>query len=160
MDEEDRYTRITLRIPRELHGLLSEAAEHTSKSLNAEIIGRLTSSFESHMREVAASPERIDALELRLERQSKAAHLRVLLMGLETQMRDAAHRVARQQKEIARLERHAEETDDAKNPKIADAIWREHEEEVKWLAELEAEYKSLSVEHKRLQKEVVNLENF
>lgn len=45
MDKDDRYTRITLRIPRELHSRLTEAADRTSKSLNAEIIGRLESSF-------------------------------------------------------------------------------------------------------------------
>ena len=43
--EEDRYTRITLRIPRDLHARLDEEADKTSKSLNAEIIARLQSSF-------------------------------------------------------------------------------------------------------------------
>lgn len=42
---EDRYTRITLRIPKDMHKLLSEEADLTSKSLNAEIIGRLKKSF-------------------------------------------------------------------------------------------------------------------
>lgn len=45
MDDEDRYTRITLRIPRELHHVLSKSADQGSKSLNAEIIGRLDGSF-------------------------------------------------------------------------------------------------------------------
>ncbi|MBD3643537.1 Arc family DNA-binding protein [Alcanivorax sp.] len=45
MDKDDRYTRITLRIPRELHSKLTDEAERTSKSLNAEIIGRLEDSF-------------------------------------------------------------------------------------------------------------------
>ncbi|UVH54708.1 type II toxin-antitoxin system HicB family antitoxin [Variovorax paradoxus] len=44
--EEDRYTRITLRIPKDLHAKLDEAAEATSKSLNAEIVARLDKSFE------------------------------------------------------------------------------------------------------------------
>jgi hypothetical protein len=43
--EEDRYTRITLRLPKELHARLEEAADATSKSLNAEIVGRLDASF-------------------------------------------------------------------------------------------------------------------
>lgn len=43
-DQEDRYTRITLRIPKDLHKVLSAAAGRTSKSLNAEIIGRLQES--------------------------------------------------------------------------------------------------------------------
>lgn len=47
MNEDDRYTRITLRIPRELHARLDIEADNTSKSLNAEIIARLQSSFAS-----------------------------------------------------------------------------------------------------------------
>ncbi|WP_093299180.1 toxin-antitoxin system HicB family antitoxin [Variovorax sp. NFACC27] len=43
--EEDRYTRITLRLPKELHARLDAAADRTSKSLNAEIVGRLEESF-------------------------------------------------------------------------------------------------------------------
>lgn len=43
--EEDRYTRITLRIPRDLHERIALAADKTSKSMNAEIISRLDSSF-------------------------------------------------------------------------------------------------------------------
>lgn len=45
MEDEDRYTRITLRIPRELHSRLDREADETSKSLNAEIIARLQASF-------------------------------------------------------------------------------------------------------------------
>lgn len=44
MEDEDRYTRITLRIPKDLHQILAAAAEQTSKSLNAEIVGRLAAS--------------------------------------------------------------------------------------------------------------------
>lgn len=44
MDKDDRYTRITLRIPKDLHAKLSEAADDTSKSMNAEIIARLEDS--------------------------------------------------------------------------------------------------------------------
>ena len=43
--EEDRYTRITLRIPRDLHEKLQLAADCTSKSMNAEIVARLEKSF-------------------------------------------------------------------------------------------------------------------
>lgn len=46
MDDEDRYIRITLRIPKDLHRSLSEAADQTSKSLNAEIVARLQGSFQ------------------------------------------------------------------------------------------------------------------
>jgi hypothetical protein len=45
MDDQDRYTRITLRIPKNLHAQLQAAADATSKSMNAEIIARLQDSF-------------------------------------------------------------------------------------------------------------------
>ncbi len=44
-EDEDRYARITLRIPKTLHKRLSDEADRTSKSLNAEIVGRLEESF-------------------------------------------------------------------------------------------------------------------
>ncbi|MBL1278201.1 MAG: Arc family DNA-binding protein [Ectothiorhodospiraceae bacterium] len=47
MDNDDRYTRITLRIPKDLHGQLSSTSQTTSKSLNAEIISRLEESFKA-----------------------------------------------------------------------------------------------------------------
>ena len=43
--EEDRYTRITLRIPRDLHARLQEEADRRSHSQNAEIIDRLQRSL-------------------------------------------------------------------------------------------------------------------
>ena len=46
MEEEDRYTRITLRIPKDLHARLEAAAGDTSKSLNAEIVSRLTAAMD------------------------------------------------------------------------------------------------------------------
>lgn len=61
MEEDDRYTRITLRIPKDLHQQLSTAAEGSSKSLNAEIIGRLNGSFD------AADAEQVKALVKDLE---------------------------------------------------------------------------------------------
>jgi len=42
---EDRYTRMTLRIPKDLHKKLVENAELRSKSTNAEIVARLEESF-------------------------------------------------------------------------------------------------------------------
>ncbi len=47
MNDDDRYTRITLRIPKGLHHRLSDAADKTSKSLNAEIVARLDGSFDA-----------------------------------------------------------------------------------------------------------------
>lgn len=43
----DNYTRITLRIPEELHSKLVAEAARTSKSMNAEIVNRLEASFAS-----------------------------------------------------------------------------------------------------------------
>lgn len=45
MDDDD-YTRITLRIPKDVHQKLTESAKQTSKSMNAEIIARLEASFD------------------------------------------------------------------------------------------------------------------
>lgn len=64
--DDDRYTRITLRIPKDLHAMLQEAADTSSKSVNAEIIERVRQSFgasieaEKRFRQITA---RIDALE-------------------------------------------------------------------------------------------------
>ncbi|GBQ07262.1 Arc family DNA-binding protein [Saccharibacter floricola] len=44
---EDRYTRITLRIPKEVHKALLEAAKLQSHSMNAEIVQRLEESIRS-----------------------------------------------------------------------------------------------------------------
>lgn len=154
MDEEDRYTRITLRIPKDLHRSLTEAADQTSKSLNAEIVGRLADSFKGAIEPRALS------LEERLERQAKAAHMKVLLIGLESQIRDAAHRVARQQKEISRIRHRAENLDDATNPRIVDAIWSELRDEEKWLVELDAEHKTLVAELNRMKDEVKQMDLF
>lgn len=46
MEDEDRYTRITLRIPKDLHARIAQAADATSKSQNAEIVARLQASFD------------------------------------------------------------------------------------------------------------------
>lgn len=45
MEPEDKYTRITLRIPRDLHARLQKSADETSKSMNAEIIERIQNSY-------------------------------------------------------------------------------------------------------------------
>jgi hypothetical protein len=46
--EEDRFTRITLRIPKDVHQQLEAAAAATAKSMNAEIVARLQESFQPH----------------------------------------------------------------------------------------------------------------
>ncbi|MFK3741447.1 Arc family DNA-binding protein [Massilia sp. TN1-12] len=42
---DDNYTRITFRMPKELHSKLQASADATSKSMNSEIIARLEASF-------------------------------------------------------------------------------------------------------------------
>lgn len=44
--EEDRYTRITLRIPTDLHAKLQKSADRASHSMNSEIITRLGQTYE------------------------------------------------------------------------------------------------------------------
>lgn len=44
-DQDDRFQRITLRIPKELHARLMQEAVARTRSMNAEIIDRLESSF-------------------------------------------------------------------------------------------------------------------
>lgn len=46
MSDDDRYTRITLRLPKDLHAALDRAADGSSKSLNAEIVERLSRTLE------------------------------------------------------------------------------------------------------------------
>ena len=46
------YTRITFRIPADLHQELTEAAEKNSRSMNAEIIARLRVASNSSVEEV------------------------------------------------------------------------------------------------------------
>lgn len=78
MEEEDRYTRITLRIPRDLHARLEAAAAETSKSLNAEIVSRLTAAME--LPDIAAFQMRkslleFDAAAARAETLTTSLHL-------------------------------------------------------------------------------------
>ncbi|MBV7428086.1 MULTISPECIES: toxin-antitoxin system HicB family antitoxin [unclassified Acidovorax] len=124
MDEEDRYTRITLRIPKDLHQVLVAAAERTSKSLNAEIVGRLQESIpdDSEARAFAVLPERssirddlVDSIrqlsalrsekavyELRLDMAAATGQPVSGLKELYAQLRLVKH-------EIERCERHIEE---------------------------------------------------
>ncbi len=80
MNDDDRYTRITLRIPKELHASLAERADATSKSLNAEIVARLDESFlAQHPPEVleerlAAAEQRAQILEQAVESERARAN--------------------------------------------------------------------------------------
>lgn len=114
MDDEDRYTRITLRIPKELHQSLAMAAERTSKSLNAEIIGRLQAStieeLDGHSRIRAIGDELLEALvTLSLLRSERAVYqLRMDLSQATGQqltgLEEMAQRLTAITAEIARCE--------------------------------------------------------
>jgi transcription termination factor NusB len=83
--EEDRYTRITLRIPRELHARLDSEADRTSKSLNAEIVARLQQSFDqSPSAELSELKHLLSAQETEREVMKEAAgHLNKLVASHE-----------------------------------------------------------------------------
>lgn len=59
MNDDDRYTRITLRLPKDLHRRLSAQADLKSHSLNAEIVANLEYGLQ------AVQPKDEDAEELR-----------------------------------------------------------------------------------------------
>lgn len=54
---DDGYTRITLRIPDELHAKLTAEASRTSKSMNAEIVARLEATFDGTMLTIPQAQE-------------------------------------------------------------------------------------------------------
>ena len=87
--EEDRYIRITLRLPRELHARLDAAADDTSKSLNAEIVGRLEASFRGD--EIPLTQSLLDEL--------RRTQIALNLNRAEAEVRDAKNR-----KEVAGVE--------------------------------------------------------
>lgn len=124
MDDEDRYTRITLRIPKDLHQVLTAAAERTSKSLNAEIIGRLQASVpeDTEAKALAVLPERssirddlVDAItQLSVLRSEKAVYEMRLDMAAATKrpvdgLQGLYARLELVNREIARCEREIEQ---------------------------------------------------
>jgi hypothetical protein len=77
MEDDDKYTRITLRIPKDVHKRLAEAADQTSKSLNAEIVARLQQSFDLGPLKEAKRDELLrlvnEAIDARLEFEQQRA---------------------------------------------------------------------------------------
>ena len=158
MEDEDRYTRITLRIPKDLHGLLGEEAARTSKSLNAEIIGRLFQTFSHPADGTSSAVQNPDAavstkLHEEIERmridqlQAEARRLEHMLSSFDRDRRAAQHRVVRQHSEIARLEKELEEAGAAENTQAARSLEKKLNEEKKWLAEWVGEFEQVSEAH-------------
>lgn len=89
--EEDRYTRITLRIPKDLHSQLQQAADDTSKSMNAEIVARLQDSFGAQPLQFTA-PKRDWAERFnlyRLEAQIDSLGTQSALLSMQIKMLDS-----------------------------------------------------------------------
>ncbi|MFC4821137.1 Arc family DNA-binding protein [Dokdonella ginsengisoli] len=90
---DDGYTRITLRMPNDLHAKLTAEAARTSRSMNAEIVGRLTASFErpavkDAARDNAAALQRIlDRLDAQRQ-EVEGAKLKMFSMVFERRMHE------------------------------------------------------------------------
>ncbi len=151
MNDDDRYIRITLRIPKELHQRLSVAADETSKSLNAEIVGRLSESFnESEPVAKIIKMAEVEALERRLERSAKEAHMQVLQIGLDGQVRDVSYRLARQKAVVEKLRERIDAAESSGDTKTARHLESELHAEEKWCFELEMEWARLKDDFNRL----------
>ncbi|WP_114467003.1 toxin-antitoxin system HicB family antitoxin [Pseudorhodoferax soli] len=96
MEEEDRYTRITLRLPKELHARLGDAAAATSKSVNAEIVARLHDA--SELEEESERNRRL-RVQLEIERE----HIRERLEATSKAMDAEAKRSSELQSEVLKL---------------------------------------------------------
>ncbi|MDR6538840.1 toxin-antitoxin system HicB family antitoxin [Variovorax soli] len=83
MEDEDRYTRITLRIPKLLHSQLQGEADKTSKSLNAEIVARLSASFDSKNQSAGDLAKAVTRLDLLQRRESVVRQLEAGTSRLE-----------------------------------------------------------------------------
>lgn len=159
MEDEDLYTRITLRIPKELHQKLADEAKSASKSLNAEIVGRLSSSFDTrHADQMVLSAAVVEGLEERLDRQTKVAHNQVLLAGLQGQLRDVGRRISQQNQLLARIQKKIEAVEEGPSSLRSQNLWSEWFDEKKWLDTLNAEYAVLDTEWMRLRKELDDME--
>lgn len=82
--EEDNYTRITLRIPRTLHGRLQAAADASSKSMNAEIVARLDLSFNADVNNAAITALAYRIAQLEFELQTKQLDIAELANSLSS----------------------------------------------------------------------------
>jgi hypothetical protein len=76
--EDDRYTRITLRIPKDLHAKLQGSADATSKSMNAEIIDRLDGSFEN--------PKLLDGISDSLDKLIESAEQKNTVINIQSKL--------------------------------------------------------------------------
>lgn len=65
---QDDYLKTALRLPRDLHAKIQQIANDSGRSMNAEIVERLTRSFEAE----DSSPERIQSLEQSNQQLSRA----------------------------------------------------------------------------------------
>ena len=135
-DQEDRYQRITLRIPKELHTKLMAEADAKSRSMNAEIIDRL--SHEDQAREVellkrihAVQDASIDALERVIKTRDSYANLfALLLMDLVLDLRAESLVPAKFEEDIDRLFMMAKEVNTAPADQVREAVGPDAPKEV------------------------------
>ncbi|MGE8446448.1 MAG: toxin-antitoxin system HicB family antitoxin [Comamonas sp.] len=153
MEDEDLYTRITLRIPKDLHLKLSEQAKSTSKSLNAEIIGRLSDSFQSVPSESVEIGINVEAIEKRLEKKNQAFHYEMLLHTLRSQLMNFEYRLKQQNQLVERLQSNIDSADESGDLKAVRNLTAELHSEEKWQRDLVREVASLRAEYDRLEQE-------
>ncbi|RYH66088.1 MAG: toxin-antitoxin system HicB family antitoxin [Alcaligenaceae bacterium] len=165
MDEEDRYTRITLRIPKDLHGQLTLAADQTSKSLNAEIVGRLAESFRDKMAgSVAVSDiplpelvERVEQLQAQMDAATQAERRRMLQLELSVRSsRESSltSMIAQAQHRLDDLTEALLDAEDADHLAKAKRLATKIEEEKKNIAELRQSVERLQQEQSERSQEL------
>ena len=159
MDDEDRYTRITLRIPKDLHRQLSDAADKTSKSLNAEIVGRLSESFQ-HQLSARASPtdtplpelvERVEQLQAKMDAASEDERRRMLKLELSVRSARESYLtslISQTQHRIGDLEEALFDAEDADHLQKVKRLTAKIDEEKRHLASLQQDIERLRLEQK------------
>ena len=127
-DHEDRYQRITLRIPKDLHTKLMSEAEAKSRSMNAEIIDRLHLADQEHELELltlihSAQDNYISALERVIKTSDSHAKLFAeFLMDLIVDLRAASMVPANFKEKFNRLFMMAKELITAGDDRVREAV--------------------------------------
>lgn len=167
MNDDDRYIRITLRIPKDLHRQLGEEADATSKSLNAEIVGRLAASFQSSAEpsppaEVALPEliEQIERLQAKMDKASILERKNMLVFEmswLRTRESDLTSYIAQATRRIEDLEAALAEAEDAEHMAKAKRIAAKLDLEKLDLASLQEGIESLRQEQQERSAELKEL---
>jgi hypothetical protein len=84
MATQDDYIKTALRLPRNLHSRLINSAQQTGKSMNAEMIARLSASFDAEARKPKKETEALAA---------QQADLQKIVEGLQTAIEQMARQI-------------------------------------------------------------------